>query len=94
MNDVLNSQGYTQATWSNRIPPAAWSLMALVAICCNLLVGYGARITRVGGLLLMVLPLVVSIAFFLIVDIDSPRGGLIHVHPQNLLGLSATAPPH
>ncbi|HEY2462619.1 MAG TPA: hypothetical protein VGI32_01050 [Steroidobacteraceae bacterium] len=94
MNDVLNSQGYTQAAWSNRIPPAAWSLMALVAICCNLLVGYGARITRVGGLLLMVLPLVVSIAFLLIADIDSPRGGLIHVHPQNLLGLSATTPAH
>jgi hypothetical protein len=92
MNDVLNSQGYTHAAWSNRIPPAAWSLMALVAICCNLLVGYGARITRVGSVLIMVLPLVVSIAFLLIADIDSPRGGLIHVHPHNLLDLSAASP--
>jgi hypothetical protein len=24
MNDVLNTQGYTQAAWWNRIPPAAW----------------------------------------------------------------------
>ena len=24
MNDVLNSQGYTQAAWRNRIPTAAW----------------------------------------------------------------------
>jgi len=24
MNDVLNSQGYTQAAWRNRIPVAAW----------------------------------------------------------------------
>jgi hypothetical protein len=94
MNDVLNSQGYTQAAWSNRIPPAAWGLMALVAICSNLLVGYGARITRVGGILIMVLPLVASIAFLLIADIDSPRGGLIHVHPHNLLGLSATTSAH
>lgn len=92
MNDVLNSQGYTQAAWSNRIPPAAWSLMALVAICCNLLVGYGARITKIGGILITVLPLVVCIAFLLIADIDSPRGGLIHVHPHNLLDLSATTP--
>ena len=27
MNDVLNSQGYTQAAWWNRIPTAAWLLM-------------------------------------------------------------------
>ena len=30
MNDVLNSQGYTQAAW-NRIPKAAWSLMIAIA---------------------------------------------------------------
>jgi hypothetical protein len=91
MNDVLNSQGYTQAAWWNRIPRAAWGLMALIAICCNLLVGYGARDSR-GGMLLMILPLVVSIAFLLIADIDSPRGGLIHVHPQNLLSVSGLPP--
>ncbi len=39
MNDVLNSQGYTQAAWWNRIPHAAWVLMGLIAICCNLLIG-------------------------------------------------------
>jgi hypothetical protein len=27
MNDVLNSKGYTQAAWLNRIPIAAWGLM-------------------------------------------------------------------
>src|SRR5208282_1550212 len=43
MNDVLNSQGYTQAAWWNRIPFAAWGLLVVTAICCNVLVGYGAR---------------------------------------------------
>src|SRR5580704_8643425 len=43
INDVLNSQGYTQASWWNRIPLAAWGLLALIAIYCNFLVGYGAR---------------------------------------------------
>ena len=43
MNEVLNSQGYTQAAWWNRIPIAAWALMAAIAICCNVLIGYGAR---------------------------------------------------
>jgi hypothetical protein len=90
MNDVLNSESYTQAAWWNRIPHAAWGLMALIAVCCNLLVGYGARITKVGGILLMILPLIASIAFMLIADIDSPRSGFIHVYPQNLLALSAS----
>jgi hypothetical protein len=90
MNDVLNSQGYTQAAWWNRIPHAAWALMVLIAICCNLLVGYGSRNTKVKGILLLIVPLVVSIAFLLIADLDSPRGGLIHVYPQNLLSLSAS----
>jgi hypothetical protein len=88
MNDVLNSQGYTQAAWWNRIPISAWGLMLAIAICSNVLVGFGARKVKAQGLLLLVLPLVVSIAFLLIADIDSPRGGLIRVSPQNLLSLS------
>jgi hypothetical protein len=44
MNDVLNSQGYVQAAWWNRIPYPAWALMAAIAICANLLVGFGANL--------------------------------------------------
>ena len=86
MNDVLNSQGYTQAAWWNRIPTAAWALMVAIAICCNWLIGYGAH--RTDRLLFLVLPLAVSISFFLIADIDSPRSGVIHVVPQNLVSLA------
>ena len=43
MNDVLNSQGYTQAAWRNRIPSSAWALMFTMAVASCLLVGYGAR---------------------------------------------------
>jgi hypothetical protein len=86
MNDVLNSQGYTQSAWWNRIPTAAWAMMAAIAISCNLLIGYGAhgRDWRI----LLIVPVVVSIAFFLIADIDSPHGGAIRVAPQNLISLS------
>lgn len=87
MNDVLNAQGYTQAAWWNRIPHAAWGLMAAIAICANVLLGFGARAAKTTSLLL-VFPLIVSIAFLLIADIDSPRGGLIRVQPQNLQSLS------
>ena len=86
MNDVLNRQGYTQAAWWNRIPVAAWGLMVSLAICCSLLVGYGSR--RREQLLFTVLPFLVSVAFFLIAEIDSPRTGVIRVAPQNLISLS------
>ncbi len=87
MNDVLNSEGYTQAAWWNRIPLESWALLAGIAIGCNLLIGYGAHRTSA---LFIVLPLAVSLSFFLIADIDSPRGGVIRVHPQNLVRLSQT----
>jgi hypothetical protein len=90
MNDVLDSQGYTQAAWWNRIPIAAWMLMAVIAICCNVLVGYGARSAKAQGVLLRVLPFVVAISFFLIADIDSPRGGVIHLDPDNLISLAGS----
>jgi hypothetical protein len=92
MNDVLNSQGYTQAAWWNRIPGAAWSLMFAIAIACNLLIGYASHGAGAKSGLLFVLPLVVSISFLLIADIDSPRGGFIHIVPQNLVSLSQSLP--
>jgi hypothetical protein len=87
MNDVLNSQGYTLAAWRNRIPGSAWGLLFAIAIFCNALLGFGERLPNVR--LLMVLPLVTAVAFFLIADIDSPRRGTIHVVPQNLETLRA-----
>jgi hypothetical protein len=94
MNDVLNSQGYTQAAWWNRIPTSAWALLIVTAICCNVLIGYGARNDRGRIVLLTVFPVVVSISFLLIADIDAPRGGLIRVKPQNLVALSDSLPKH
>jgi hypothetical protein len=88
MNDVLNSQGYTQAAWWNRIPIEAWFLMGMIAVCCNVLLGFTARPGRGKAKRLVILPLLVSISFFLIADLDSPYGGLIHVSPQNLLSLA------
>jgi hypothetical protein len=86
MNDVINSQGYTQAAFWNRIPTAAWFLMAAIALCSNVLFGYRSR----NGVrkLLIVLPFVISIALLLIADIDAPRHGLIRITPQNLESLA------
>jgi hypothetical protein len=85
MNDVLNSQGYTEAAWRYRIPREAWVLLLVVAICCCMLRGFQAR--NVEPKLAIILPLLIAIAFFLIADIDSPRRGLVRVHPLNLESL-------
>lgn len=87
MNDVLNSQGYVQAAWWNRIPLTAWVLMAAIAIFANLLVGFGARNFEKNIGLFMIFPFVISISFFLISDIDSPRGGIIRIEARNLVAL-------
>ena len=91
MNDVLNSQGYTQAAWWYRLPDAAWVLMAAIAVFSTLLIGYSSH--RRGITVFAVLPVAASIAFFLIADIESPRHGFIRVVPQNLVSLSQSLRP-
>jgi hypothetical protein len=89
MNEVINTQGYTQAAWWNRIPTAAWVLMVAIAVFNCALVGYGVRSTREERLLLMVAPAVMSLSMFLVAEIDSPRSGLIRVLPHNLQSVEA-----
>jgi hypothetical protein len=93
MNDVLNSQGYTQAAWWNRIPLSAWGLLYIIAIFGNMALGYQIYKPERHGIFFFVLPLLLGICFFLIADIDSPRGGLIRVKPQNLISLSQSLHP-
>lgn len=90
MNDVLNSQGYAQAAWWNRIPYTAWALMAAIAVCANLLVGFGARNFKKNTGLFMIFPFIISVSFFLIADIDSPRDGVIRIEARNLIALKNT----
>ena len=87
MNDVINSQGYVQASWWNRIPITAWALMAAIAVCANILVGFGARNFKKNTGLFMIFPFIISVSFFLIADIDSPRGGVIRIEARNLMAL-------
>ena len=90
MNDVLNTQGYTQAAWWNHVPLSAMVLMGGIAFMCNVLIGYGARAGPLRKGLLVILPLFAALAFALILDIDTPRLGLVKVVPQNLLNLQGS----
>ena len=91
MNDVLNSQGYTQAAWWNRIPVAGWALLMIISIFCNILVGYVAH--GKSAFLFLILPIALSISLCLIADIDSPHNGIIRVAPQNLESLADSLHP-
>jgi hypothetical protein len=51
------------------------------------MIGYYVRPANGHWVRLMVMPVVVAISFLLIADIDSPRGGIIRVLPQNLVTL-------
>jgi hypothetical protein len=93
MNDVLNSQGYTQAAWRNRIPIGAWCLMWAIAICCHLMIGFYMR-PKDPKSIRFIMPIVIAVAFLYIADIDAPRRGIITVHPQNLISLADSLHRH
>jgi hypothetical protein len=93
MNDVLNSQGYTQFSWWNRIPVEAWVLMGVIACCCCVMLGLYLRTGRTHRGLLIMFPVLIALSFFMIADIDAPRSGLIHVSPQNLISLLQSLNP-
>jgi len=90
VNDVINSQRSCQGAWLNRIPVAAWALVMIIGIGSCWLMGYRAR--RTDWLAFLLVPIAVSVCFFLIADLDSPRGGAIRVTPQNLSILSQSLP--
>jgi hypothetical protein len=94
MNDVLNSQSYTQAAYWNRIPTAAWTVLVAMAVGCSLLIGYGLKSAKGGSKLLPILPFGASIAFMFIADLDAPRHGIMRVRPQNLISLAESLDPN
>ncbi|KGA65652.1 putative exported domain protein [Yersinia enterocolitica] len=67
--------------------------MLIIAICSCTLVGYGSKQGKKGKVMTLILPLVISFSFMLIADIDSPRGGIIRVKPQNLHSLEGSLVP-
>ena len=92
MTDMINAEGETQAAWRNHVPVGAWLLLAFVATAASILLGYGEEHDNRSKLL--ILPLIVSAAFFLISDVDSPRNGLIRMRPTNLIALEQVMKGH
>ena len=87
MNDVMNSEANASAAWLTRIPGEAWALLIAIAMACNFLLGFTLRARHDRIRRFFILPLIASISFFVIADLDSPLSGVIQVHPQNLTRL-------
>ena len=68
------------------MPISIASAVFACGVACNVTLGFGSR--RFKSFLPLVVPATVSVPFFLIADIDSPRGGLVLVPPQNLSRLA------
>jgi len=85
MNNVLDSKGYAEAAWRNRVPIAVWTFLGTISVFCNFLIGYSAHGRSV--LLFLILPIAISVTLFLMADVDTPSGGVIRLHPQNLVSL-------
>ncbi|WP_034456757.1 hypothetical protein [Buttiauxella noackiae] len=90
MNDVINTQGYTQAAWIKHFPASAWILLISIAVICNILIGYSSHSRKSNKVYIFILPTIIAISLSLVADISSPRGGLIRIEPQNLLLLKAS----
>ncbi len=88
INDALNAQGYAQAAAWNRIPAGAWALLYVLGGVATAMIGYRFQKAAQHSMLMLMMPGIVAIAFFLIADIDCPHGGVIRVTPENLEALA------
>jgi len=88
---VTNAQVQTTAGWRDQIPVAAWILLIIFSIAANYLIGHNIRGLRGRNTLIITLPLLTTLALFMIAEIDVPGEGVIYVKPDNLIALKANA---
>lgn len=88
--ELYNTQARTTAGWRDQIPGAAWLLLIILSIAANYLIGHHIRGLRGRNSLIITLPLLTTLALFMIAEIDVPGEGVIYVKPDNLVALQTT----
>lgn len=86
-HNLYISQDKTTVSWRFQIPDIVWGLLLFFAAVSNFLIGYNARKEPHITLFIFVLPLLMTLALFIISEIDIPGKGVIHVTPDDLLSL-------
>jgi len=89
MNETLDDAGYALSARINRIPRPAWWLMCSIALFCSFFIGYDVRSQLRWFRAMYVLPGLFAVSFCMIADLDTARGGLINIEPDNLIQLAA-----
>lgn len=89
-SDLYTSQEKTTVSWRDQIPNIVWYLLIFFAIVSNFLIGYNARKEQGMNLLILILPFLITLALFIIYEIDIPGKGVIHVTPDDLVSLKET----
>jgi hypothetical protein len=77
LNDTIDVSEERTAANENRIPTEAWWMLLFVGFAATLLVGLDVR--PKSWVLQLTLPIVLSGALALTMDMDSPRYGLIRI---------------
>lgn len=85
--NLYQSQLQTEASWKYQIPRAAWILLFIFAMIACILIGYNLRGVKGKNALLIFVPLLISLSFYIVAEIDSPTEGFIEVEPDNLIVL-------
>ncbi len=96
LNETIDVDASRLAARRNLVPATVWLLLLLVAACGSWATGYmdGANGKRLlfGQILF---PLLVTVVITLVVDLASPRRGLIGISQQSLVDLKhSLAPPN
>lgn len=78
----------TQADWRRQIPDAAWMVLVLFAACACFLSGYQYRGKASRHIFIILLPGLMTLALFMIAEIDLPGEGIIRVTPDDLQQLA------
>jgi len=86
-NELYASQQKTYASWKVKIPNAAWLLLITFAFATNMLIGYNIRGMKGHNWLILILPILTTLALFIIADIDTPGEGIINFTPDNLVSI-------
>ncbi len=82
LNDTIDVSEKRRAALESRIPGEAWGMLLFIGMTASLLSGL-AMPSR-SMLLLVILPVVMACALTLILDLDAPRHGWIHVPQKSM----------
>lgn len=87
LNEMVGISEKRLAAFENRVPEAVWIIILVVAIFQSFITGYSLK--RKIWLSLIVTPLVMALVMALIVDLDDPHTGLIHIQQNSMNRLAS-----